>query len=215
MIKAVCFDFDGTLAQFTGNFQTWLLQGAKDLKIPPQLHEPFATALGSYSRSLANSFEMTKQALLAVGLEPPKNLEQFCQESTARYASDIHLLGGAERLLQKLYQKNVPLALITNGPADMQLASIAKINIQSYFKAMLISGELGIRKPDARIFQLACERLEVAPNNCLMVGDNLEADIAGAKSIGMQAVWMSEEKRSDIVAFADLQGLEAWLLSNL
>jgi putative hydrolase of the HAD superfamily len=105
--------------------------------------------------------------------------------------------------------------VLTNGPTDMQRLAIQKVNLETYFKAILISGELGVRKPDARIFQMACERLQVQPEDCLMVGDNLSADIEGAKSIGMQTVWMNKEQAEGVRTFSTLNDLQGWLETQL
>ena len=64
--------------------------------------------------------------------------------------------------------------------------SFAKPN---FFEVILIEGELGYGKPDPRIFRQALERLRVSTNDAWMVGDNLQADIAGAKQVGLFAVW--------------------------
>ena len=52
-----------------------------------------------------------------------------------------------------------------------------------------------MRKPDVRIFGLACERLGVPPEEVLMVGDNLEADIKGALNVGMKVVYIGPLQR--------------------
>jgi putative hydrolase of the HAD superfamily len=211
MIQAICFDLDGTLVDYRGDFRAWLLEGATKLGIPRELHEQFVQLTSKYTRSLANSLEITRQSLKDLGVEPPKNLEHLCQQNTTHYAEDIELLDGATTLLHFLQQKTLPLALITNGPADMQRATLQKVSIEKYFKAILVSGELGIRKPARGIFQLACERLQVQPEDCLMIGDHLSADIEGAKSMGMQTAWLSKEQVGDVRAFSSLSELQQWL----
>jgi putative hydrolase of the HAD superfamily len=215
MIRAICFDLDGTLIDFTGDFQALMLQNANKLGVPQALHNQFAEAFSKYTRSLATSLEITRQTLSDLSLASPENLELLCHQATQRYTASIHLINGAKELLETLMAKNIPLALITNGPTDMQLASIYKVNIQGYFKAILISGELGIRKPDARIFNLACEQLGVASEDCLMIGDNLSADIQGARRTGMQAVWMSQESSEGLKSFSSLTELKQWLYPQL
>jgi putative hydrolase of the HAD superfamily len=215
MIKAICFDLDGTLVDYKGDFRNWLLQGANKLGVPQHLLERFMEATSKHTRSLADSLEITKAALTDIGMALPERVEQLSQEGARRYAADIHLLAGAKHLLESLRQKNFPLAVITNGPTDMQRAALKKVDIEHYFKAVLVSGELGIRKPDARIFQIACEHLQVQPEHCLMVGDNLTADVDGARSIGMQAVWMSKERVEGVKACSSLRELKEWLEPQL
>jgi FMN phosphatase YigB (HAD superfamily) len=126
MIKAICFDLDGTLVEYKGNFRDWLLQGAKNLNVPQNLLKTFMQATSKYTLSLADSLEITKAALADVHMTLPEKLERLCQEGALRYARDIHLLEGAEDLLESLQQRSIPLAVITNGPADMQRATLEK-----------------------------------------------------------------------------------------
>ncbi len=215
MIQAICFDFDGTLAHFTGDFFADLRKGAVELGLPDSLHEDFMTTYLRFDRSCGTFPEAIRATLAVFNMNPLNNFKDYCQRATQRYASQIELLLRAKELLEHLTTKNIPLAIITNGTKDIQAAAIQHVNIQHYFKTILISGEQGVRKPDARIFRLACERLEVSPANCLMVGDKLDADIEGARSIGMQAAWMSKEKIHDVLSFENLEELETWLRSKL
>ncbi len=215
MIKAICFDFDGTLAHFTGDFFAGLREGAAELGIPETQYENFIKVYLQFDKSCATFPEAIEATLATFNRGLPKGFENYCERATKRYASQIALLPEAKELLEHLRSKNIPLAIITNGTKDIQTAAIRQVNIQHYFKSLLISGEQGFRKPDARIFKLACERLETQPENCLMVGDKLDADIEGAKQLGMQTAWMSEEKVPGVLSFADVRGLEIWLVSTL
>jgi putative hydrolase of the HAD superfamily len=215
MIRAICFDFDGTLAHFTGDFFVHMKDSALRLDVPESLHEAFITTYLNYDKSCPNFPEACRATFVSLGRELPEAFESYCQETTKRYTSYIQLLPGAKELLEYLTSKNIPLSVITNGTQDIQTAAIEKVAIQSYFKTILISGEHGIRKPDARIFQLACERLQVQPEECLMIGDNLSADIQGARSIGMQTAWLSKEQVKGVKAFSNLHELWGWLETQL
>ncbi|PZA08392.1 MULTISPECIES: HAD family hydrolase [unclassified Meiothermus] len=82
------------------------------------------------------------------------------------------------------------LGLVTNGVPDLQRAKIYGSNLASHFQAVAVSGELNVGKPDPKIFEWICARLEVAPAECVMVGDNPERDVAGAIQAGMRSVWV-------------------------
>jgi HAD superfamily hydrolase (TIGR01549 family) len=99
-------------------------------------------------------------------------------------------LPGAPELVARLAEE-VPLALVTNGPPDIQRLKIAQAGIGSFFSAVVISGEVGIGKPDPAIFLRALDLIGVAPEHAVMVGDSWERDILGALSAGMRAVWVS------------------------
>lgn len=85
------------------------------------------------------------------------------------------------------------LAIVTNGATQVQWAKVRQTDLQELVDAVIVSEEAGFWKPDARIFQLALERLGVAPEEALFVGDNLKNDIAGAQAAGMRAVWIRPE----------------------
>jgi putative hydrolase of the HAD superfamily len=100
------------------------------------------------------------------------------------------VLPGALDLLERLAAE-VPLAIVTNGPPDIQRLKIEQAGIASYFSAVVISGEIGIGKPDPAVFGHALELLDVAPEHAVMVGDNWERDVMGALAAGVRPVWVS------------------------
>ena len=195
-ILAVCFDFDGTLANFEGDFEAYSDELRAELRLEPSLLEPFA---GLLSRNLRKEGAVTlHSALLATfeGLElpVPVDLEGVVSRAVERYGTGVKLLPGAREVLE-FCAARIPLALITNGPEDMQRAGVRNVGIAHYFKTLVISGaaDVGVRKPNPRVFRLACERLGVAPEHALMIGDHAEADIRGARAVGMTAVHLERE----------------------
>ena len=83
------------------------------------------------------------------------------------------------------------LALVTNGAPDLQREKIQGSNLARFFDATLISGEVGIGKPDCRIFKLALEALSTSPSEAVMVGDSLTRDILGAQHAGLKGIWLN------------------------
>jgi len=77
-------------------------------------------------------------------------------------------------------------ALLSNFPASLR-ALLTHCGVTDAFDEMVISGEIGLVKPDARIYQLTAERLGVPVGECLFVDDFLE-NVAGAREAGMQAL---------------------------
>ena len=99
----------------------------------------------------------------------------------------------AHQTLTTLRQQGLKLGLVTNGDVDSQQAKIDGLGIARYFSAILISEAEGIAKPDAEIFRRAVHNLEVSAEDTVMVGDHPEADIGGAKSFGMKAIWKRDD----------------------
>lgn len=66
-----------------------------------------------------------------------------------------------------------------------------KLGIAAYFDARVFSDEVRVRKPDPRIFQTALEALGLRPGEAVHIGDDVDADVAGAKGLGSRAVWFN------------------------
>ena len=81
------------------------------------------------------------------------------------------------------------VAVVTNGAADVQAQKIEHLGVLPLLDACCISGELGIRKPDPRIFEIAAARSGESLDDAWMVGDG-EADIVGAHRAGVRSVWL-------------------------
>ncbi len=134
-----------------------------------------------------------RAALVAAGQEAAV-ADAMADAFAARYVegqrSGHPLLPGALDLVAQLAAE-VPVVLVTNGPPDIQRLKIEQAGIASHLSAVVISGELGIGKPDPAIYRHALDLLGVAPEHAVMVGDSWERDVTGAMSIGMRAVWIS------------------------
>lgn len=78
--------------------------------------------------------------------------------------------------------------------------------MEPHFSTVVISEEIGIRKPRREIFDSVAETLELAPEEILHVGDNLDADVAGAAAVGMKTVWLTRRVADPEAALADYDG---------
>jgi HAD superfamily hydrolase (TIGR01509 family) len=81
-----------------------------------------------------------------------------------------------------------PLVGLSNGNAD-----VFKTDAAAHFKAALSAREVGVAKPDVRIFHAAALQAAVEPEEVLHVGDDMTADVFGALQAGMQAVWVNRD----------------------
>lgn len=83
------------------------------------------------------------------------------------------------------------MGIVTNGNSDFQNSKIDKLDFRKYMKTVMISEEVGIRKPDPKIFHLALSKIDSNNENTLFVGDNPLVDIKGANDSGLIPVWLS------------------------
>jgi HAD superfamily hydrolase (TIGR01662 family) len=102
----------------------------------------------------------------------------------------------ARPVIQELHACGYRLGLISNaGDAKDALSLFDKTRLRQFFEVVIISAEVGVRKPAPRIFELALKQLEVPANQAVMVGDTLGADILGARNAGMSSIWIT--RRAD------------------
>lgn len=104
----------------------------------------------------------------------------------------------AESAVKQLQGRYI-LAIVSNGPADLQLEKLTGSGLSEYFDVVVIAGQIGVAKPDTRIFAAALKRLGLGPEESIIVGNKLATDISGAQQAGIKAVWLNRdrEKRSD------------------
>ena len=94
-------------------------------------------------------------------------------------------------ILQYLTEKNYQLHLITNGFEKTQWSKITNSNIHHFFTHVITSEASNSMKPKKEIFEFAMHKSGANLSNSIMIGDNLDADIAGALNAGMDAVFVN------------------------
>jgi putative hydrolase of the HAD superfamily len=85
----------------------------------------------------------------------------------------------------------IPLVLVTNGPGHHQRTKLEAVGFGPYFANIVVSGEVGISKPDKRMFDAALNAVRVRPVEAIMVGNNLPRDIGGAQARGIAGAWVN------------------------
>jgi len=100
--------------------------------------------------------------------------------------------------LKKLEQDGYRMGLISNAGDDKDVQQLVrKFGITGYFDFILTSAACSYRKPHPRIFELALSNWYFLPSEAVMVGDNLDADIRGAKGAGLLGIWLSRRAGSN------------------
>lgn len=196
--NAVLFDLDDTLAdrdRARDRFFSFLLNTYfPDLK-PEGI--PWSERMDML-RGLDRGGRGSKIAIhdYLFGERPVMPARAFIELMRSRLATYTYWADGAESLLRCLQTRKHPMAVVTNG-SESQRDKIEALEASRYFEAVLISGEVGIAKPDPRIFRQALSRLNAAPGQSVFVGDSMEHDIAGARNAGMMTVYIRKGKAED------------------
>ncbi len=190
MIRALLFDLDETLLDRDASIRAFLARQyarfAADLANVPLadyearflLHDEY----GYVAKELVYQRLVTEFGLT---LDSAQLIDDFYTNGW----QPCILFEGAITLLQQARQAGYKLAIITNGSIRSQQPKLIHSALAPLIDQVLISEAEGVRKPDAEIFRRAAQRLGVEPHECVMIGDNPQADVWGARQVGMQAVW--------------------------
>lgn len=224
MIKAVLFDLDGTLYDRDRLAEALFVEQ----------YDAFAHALRNLARDrfLIDVHEMDehghgekepgyRRLVQAWGLEP-KLADRLIEHFWSVYDKHMELPKDTSYTLRELRSRGLKLGVVTNGPSQRQRHKIAVLGLADSFDAILVSGEEGVRKPDAELFRRALARCGVEPHEAVFVGDHPVADVAGAHEAGMKAVWKAVpywspvvrdapaiRQLSELLALCDGEGLRA------
>ncbi len=98
------------------------------------------------------------------------------------------LFDGAIDILSYLKPK-YKMHIITNGFEEVQHKKMKNSDLLPFFDKIITSEEVGVKKPNPKIFHYALEKSDASPEESIMIGDNFEADILGAKNVGMYTIF--------------------------
>ncbi|MBA2728643.1 MAG: HAD family hydrolase [Parachlamydiaceae bacterium] len=208
MLKALFFDLDGTLCHFQGNFKKIFIDCCSPI-FNSHSHT-YDLILNHWNEFLSQEGSLTagialKKICSELGISLPANYLEIAAHFCQTYANHITPILGVNDMIKTLSER-YKLALISNGPMDMQCAAIKSLGIGNFFNTILISGDPAVlfRKPNPLIFQIALDRTETKSCEALMIGDNLKVDIEGAENLGLNTLFIGKNKDPRIRSIEDL-----------
>jgi putative hydrolase of the HAD superfamily len=204
MILAILFDFGGTL---DGDGLHWLdrfyaiydLIGLSDIP-KSRIKEAFYWAdeqaerdpdmLGSGLRAMMERHVAWQFEKLGI-----KDPEKQGEAAAAFIGPAEDALERNRDILEKLHQAGLKIGILSNFYGNVEILC-HEFGLIPYLDVILDSAEVGLRKPDPKLFELALNQLGVAAEEAAFVGDSYERDIVPAKSVGMKTYWLvgKEEK---------------------
>ncbi|MGY4645072.1 HAD family hydrolase [Cellulomonas sp. URHB0016] len=230
--RAVCLDLDGTLLRddhADGVVRAVSERLAERFGVDAEaLAAANETAWWEYWPEVGDSWmrgqidpeslptEVWRRALATVGITDGAAASAAHALHTATETAALRLYDESAEVLRRLGERGVPTALITNGPSGLQRAKLVATGIDDAFDVVIVSGEHGVSKPDPAIFALALSGLRSTASETLHVGDNLVADVHGARAAGLRPVWIdrgtaaeqpSERPETVVTDLRELYGL--------
>lgn len=208
-IRAVGFDLDGTLFDHRGSATAGVNAFLRSLDVDPsdEVRELwFAAEEEEFERWRAGhiSFqEQRRRRLLAVlpvlGVvidESPDGLDVLFEGYLSEYRAAWRPFPDVIGALASLRAQSLRLGILTNGNEEQQLDKLNAIGLDDAVDVICISEKIGAQKPSQVAFEILAQKLDVAPGECLFVGDNPRQDIDGARAAGMKSM-LIERYRED------------------
>ncbi|MDC6366564.1 MULTISPECIES: YjjG family noncanonical pyrimidine nucleotidase [Flavobacteriaceae] len=207
-ISDIFFDLDHTLWDFEKNsaltFQKIISKNQLDINVEDflKVYTPINLEYWKLYRENQVSkselrYQRLKRSFDAIGsMVSDEQINVLADEYIIYLSTFTNLISGAVEVLEYLNPK-YHLHIITNGFQEVQVKKLKGGNIHHYFNEIVDSETAGVKKPHPQIFEMALQLAKVNPKNALMVGDNLEADIIGAVSVGMNALHFNFHKESE------------------
>ena len=208
--KHIFFDLDRTLWDIETNSSQILTELAEDYKIRDRGIPSVDDFISHYKRINDGLWEQYhrdeidketlrvkrfRDAFQVYGIDDPALSKAFGDEYVQKSPLKNNLLPHTLDVLEYLHPK-YHLHIITNGFEEVQGIKMEKSNIRKYFKEIVTSERSGFKKPDARIFQFTLNLAGAAPEESIMIGDSLEADIIGARGAGIDQVYYNPAKNA-------------------
>ena len=202
-VKAIGFDFFGTLIDATAEVTVCLGNICTQLEFHniPISREEFTQTYRQVARGYrqerhyafkeVNNALWLQTSLKQLGHDLPITSLPIQEAVTAYFSPwELTVYDDVYPILDQLVIK-YPLGLISNfthSPFVHQ--ALQRFNLHQYFKTIIISDDLGWRKPHPNIFSKFIENMKVSANNVLFIGDDLKSDVLGAQNVGMKTAWL-------------------------
>jgi putative hydrolase of the HAD superfamily len=211
--KHIFFDLDRTLWDFEQNSITTLkemFQKNNLLELGVESFDEFFSVYKKINHGLWTdykdgkikkdflSFERFNKTLVHFGIENKDLAKTLSIDYITISPMQTKLFPYTFEILDYLKSKNYSLHIITNGFKEVQKVKLKNSKLQNYFDLIIISEEVGFKKPSPEIFEISIEKAKAKKEECIMIGDDLETDIKGALAANTDAIWVNFNDEKNI-----------------
>lgn len=201
MITTVFLDVDNTLLDFSEGSRRCMAEGFRAFGIPykDEMFSVFHTINSRLWRRVEDG-TLTREELFeirwntifeALGIQADG--VAFEAEFRRQLRDSAIPMEGAEELLQYLHQKKYTLVIASNAVREQQVRRLTKAGLFPYIDLVATSEEAGYAKPKKEFFDYCLSLLppETTPQQIMMIGDSLAADIGGGQAYGLKTCWFN------------------------
>jgi putative hydrolase of the HAD superfamily len=211
VLRAILFDWNNTLVHFA--WDDTLVAEAHRLALGRD--DPTFTARWRTVMFGDHGHRPYAELLEELGVEDP---DAFIDAEHDAWRPAHHVLSSAQALLDSLRALGLKTGIVANSwpdPGRILRADAASFGLADRLDVMVLSDEVGVRKPDPEIYRFGCRLLGIEPSEAIHVGDDLENDVQGAAAAGIktiQALWFVADDRPvaaepDVRAFTPMDVL--------
>lgn len=202
MIKAVIFDLDDTLYDYN-SINPIGISNVRELAKEKLgiTHEAFEEALKWARKETKaglgnvaaghNRLLYFQKTLEYLGENPTSIALEMYEAYWGTLLREMSLNNGAMELLNYLKNKGIKIGICTDLTVHIQHRKLRKLGIDAYIDALVTGEEVGVVKPDKKMFDLTMKKLGVESKECIHVGDSYAKDIVGAENAGIKAFWFN------------------------
>ncbi|MET8788004.1 HAD family hydrolase [Streptomyces sp. NPDC004589] len=183
-MRLALFDLDGTLVDRTAAFADAIAELSRDHRYEPEIERWLLTELAD--RADASDF-----VRLRATFDLPETADHLWRVYVDRMAAAVTCRPAVLDSLARLKDAGWSIGVATNGSSDIQRAKVLATGLADLIDGIAASGDIDVRKPDPRLFELAAARCgtHLSPGDW-MTGDNPETDIAGGYKAGLRTIWV-------------------------
>lgn len=211
-ISDIFFDLDRTLWDFDSNSKETFKELFNKYEMKRKGVEDFDTLYTQYQLINHNLWDLYRQGEIKKDF---LNIERFYQSLllyhiddrvlAAKIAADYifisptkkRLFPNTHEILTYLKESGYKLHIITNGFPEVQHIKLRNSDLKKYFSQIIISEEVGYKKPSHEIFHIAMKMAKANSDNSIMIGDDPLVDIQGAIDVGMDAIFVNHHHEPD------------------
>jgi putative hydrolase of the HAD superfamily len=183
-MRLALFDLDGTLVDRTGAFAAAIATLSHDHAYDTEIEHWLLTELAD--RADRSDFDRLR-ATFPIN----ESADHLWRVYVDRMAAAVTCRPDVLASLKRLKGAGWSIGVATNGASDIQRAKIRATGLADLIDGIAASGDIGVRKPDARLYELAAARCGTQlTSGDWMTGDNPETDIAGGAAAGLRTIWV-------------------------
>lgn len=203
MYNTIIFDLDDTLCNYKQskiNAKKSISNYLNNLNIDSNKYwTEFDTNFNYlFEKYISNEITLSNYQIMrfkhnGITLEQAKQINNIYINCTVE---KIELFDDVDVIMTYIFEKNMNICILTNGPSKNQRLKILNTGLYLYNPSVFISSEIGICKPNCLAFQYVLDKLNIKPENAIMVGDSLENDYIPANNVGIKPYLINREKNT-------------------